>query len=42
MYLASPRKQREGGVKVTSREESKTHVEPYNREPSFALKAGEG
>jgi len=40
MDLASPRKQGEGGVEVASRGESKTHVEPYNRGPSFAPKVG--
>jgi len=40
MDLTLPRKQGEGGVEVASRGESKTHVGPYNREPSFAPKAG--
>jgi len=37
--LASLRKQGEGGVEIASRGESKTHVESYNHEPSFAPKA---
>jgi len=38
MDLTLPRKQGENGVEVASRGELKTHVEPYNREPSFAPK----
>jgi len=36
------RKQGKNGVKVASRGESKIHVEPYNRWPSFAPKARGG
>jgi len=41
MDLVLPQKQEKNGVEVASHGESKTHVKPYNRGPSFALKARE-